>query len=267
MLPSPPVPIVTTATWTAARELHLTVVKRHALRKGHMADQNWDEFALLVVDVQRDFWSADLEKAFPRFQQDVEQLLRFCRGSGIEVIHLREVFNDGDRSDWLPRYRMRGRSPCVRGTPGAAPLEVALELPGEKVIEKQTQNGFHSLELLPYLCSREKRYVLVAGLVTSVCVALTATSAAQTGFLAAIVADGCADYPEAHELTLKRFRGWLLDVASTSELAARHGDWRKQLEQLRQLGPAARPCVGCAHELDPGCQHRSRSSRRAPVAV
>jgi nicotinamidase-related amidase len=237
------------------------------MRKDHMPDQSWDDFALLLVDVQRDFWSAELEKAFPRFQEDLERLLRFCRASGIEVIHLREVFGDGDRSDWLPRYRMRGRSPCVRGTPGAAPLEVAVERVGEKIIEKQTQNGFHSLELLPYLCSREKRYLLVAGLVTSVCVALTATSAAQTGFLAAIVADGCADYPEAHELTLKRFRGWLLDVATTGELATRHADWRKQLEQLRQLGAPARPCGGCAHELDPGCEHRGRSSRQTPIAA
>jgi nicotinamidase-related amidase len=252
----------------AARILHLIAIKKRCgVRKGHMADQNWDDFALLLVDVQRDFWSPDLEKAFPRFHQDLEQLLRFCRGSGIEVIHLREVFGDGDRSDWLPRYRMRGRSPCVRGTPGAAPLDVAVERPGEKVIEKQTQNGFHSLELLPYLCSRGKRYVLVAGLVTSVCVALTATSAAQTGFLAAIVADGCADYPEAHEITLKRFRGWLLDVANTSELVTRQPAWKEQLEQLRQLGVPARPCGGCPREFDSGCEHRARSSRQASLAA
>jgi nicotinamidase-related amidase len=232
-----------------------------------MTENSWQDFALLLVDVQKDFWSADLEKAFPRFHQNTEQLLRFCRESGIEVIHLREVFNDTDRSDWLPRYRMRGRSPCVRGTPGAAPLDVAVELPGEKVIEKQTQNGFHSVDLLPYLCSKEKRYVLVAGLVTSVCVALTATSAAQTGFLSAIVADCSADYPEAHEQALKRFRGWLVDVADTGELGTRHLDWRKQIEQLRQLGKSARPCGCCAHEYNPNCDHRSSSSRHAQVAT
>ncbi|HTP28777.1 MAG TPA: cysteine hydrolase [Anaeromyxobacteraceae bacterium] len=226
-----------------------------------MPQLSWQDFALLLVDVQKDFWSADLEKAFPQFHQNMEHLLRFCRESGIEVIHLREVFNDTDRSDWLPRYRMRGRSPCVRGTPGAGPLEEAAELPGEKIIEKQTQNGFHSVELLPYLCSKNKRYVLVAGLVTSVCVALTATSAAQTGFLSAIVADACADYPEAHELALKRYRGYLVDVANIQELPTKHPDWLNHICQLKGLGATARPCGGCAHEFNPACDHRSTSSR------
>ena len=225
--------------------------------------QNWDEFALLLVDVQKDFWSADLEKAFPQFKSNVGQLLQFCRETGIEVIHLHEVFNNTDRTDWLPRYRMRGRSPCVRGTPGAAPLDEALPLPGEKVIEKQTQNAFHSLELLPYLCSKNKRYVLVAGLVTSVCVVFTATSAAQTGFLSAIVADACADHPEAHEMGLKRYRGYLVDVATSAELTTRQTDWLKHIQQLKDLGRTARPCAGCAHEFKDGCEHRETSWRGA----
>jgi nicotinamidase-related amidase len=213
-----------------------------------MSEQNWKDFALLLVDVQRDFWSAELEQAFPQFRQNTAQLLQFCRKSGIEVIHLREVFNP-DRSDWLPRYRMRGRSPCVKGTPGAGALEEAMEVPGERVIEKQTQNGFHSLELFPYLCNTDKRFVLVAGLVTSVCVALTATSAAQTGFLTAVVSDACADYPEAHALALKRYRGFLLDVATTEELPGRHAEWCGQIQKLQELGEHSRPCAGCALEF------------------
>jgi nicotinamidase-related amidase len=212
-----------------------------------MSEQNWKNFALLLVDVQKDFWSAELETAFPQFRQNTAQLLQFCRQAGIEVIHLREIFNP-DRSDWLPRYRMRGRSPCVRGTPGAAPLDEAAEVPGERVIEKQTQNGFHSLELFPYLCNNDKRFLLVAGLVTSVCVAFTATSAAQTGFLTAVVADACADYPEAHALTLKRYRGFLLDVANVGELTDKHAEWYGQIEKLDGLGDHSRPCAGCALE-------------------
>lgn len=216
-----------------------------------MIDPRWNDFALLLVDVQHDFWSPELEQAFPHFRQNTARLLDRCRELGIEVIHLREVFSP-DRSDWLPRYRLRGRSPCVRGTPGAAALDVARELPGEKVIEKQTQNAFHSLELLPYLCASRKRFVLVAGLVTSVCVSLTATSAAQTGFLAGLVSDCCADYPDAHALTLQRFRGWLLDVATTDELELRLPEWSTQVHRLDEVR-AARPCAGCALEFLPDC--------------
>jgi ureidoacrylate peracid hydrolase len=111
-------------------------------------------------------------------------------------------------------------------------LDFAVEVPGEKVIEKQTQDGFHNPELRPYLHSKGRRFLLVAGLVTSVCVIFTAASASQKGFLAAIVSDCCADYPEAHALALRRYRGFLLDVATSGELTDRKQEWGEQIQRL-----------------------------------
>jgi nicotinamidase-related amidase len=196
-----------------------------------MTEHNWQDFALLLVDVQHDFWNEELKTAFPNFQQNTAELLEFCRRVGIEVIHLREVFSP-DKSDWLPRYLLRGRSPCVRGTQGAGVLDFAVEVPGEKVIEKQTQDGFHNPELRPYLHWKGRRFLLVAGLVTSVCVIFTAASASQKGFLAAIVSDCCADYPEAHALALRRYRGFLLDVTTSGELTDRKQEWGEQIQRL-----------------------------------
>lgn len=200
-------------------------------KQGNPPEQNWQSFALLLVDVQQDFWNEQLQTDFPQFQHNTVELLGFCRQVGIEVIHLREVFSP-DKTDWLPRYLLRGRSPCVRGTKGAGVLDCAIAQPGEKVIEKQTQNGFHHIDLLPYLHSKQKRFLLVAGLVTSVCVVFTATSAAQSGLLAAIVSDCCADYPEAHALALKRYKGFLLDVATSGELPEKNQEWSEQLRRL-----------------------------------
>jgi nicotinamidase-related amidase len=72
-----------------------------------MKTRDWQQFALLLIDVQENFWTEELEQAFPAFPQNISILLRFCRQEGIEVIHLREIFNP-DSSDWLPRYRLRG---------------------------------------------------------------------------------------------------------------------------------------------------------------
>ena len=105
-----------------------------------MEIDKWKSFALLMIDVQEDFWSEELEQVFPMFQGNITRLLSLCRQEGIEVIHLREVFNP-DGSDWLPRYRLRGRAPCVRGSKGVEVLSAAREQPGEVVIEKQTQDG------------------------------------------------------------------------------------------------------------------------------
>lgn len=52
---------------------------------------------------------------------------------------------------------------------------------------------------------RGKRFVLVTGLITSTCVLFTATSAAQSGFVTAVVSDCCADEADAHESTLSRY--------------------------------------------------------------
>lgn len=201
-----------------------------------MVNRDWQQFALLLIDVQEDFWSQELKKAFPEFQDNLLRLLNFCRQEGLEIIHLREVFNPNG-SDWLPRYRLRGRAPCIRGTEGAAVLSVAQEQPEEMVIEKQTQDGFHNPKLLDYLRSKNKRFLLTAGLVTSVCVLFTTASAAQLGFLATVVSDACADYPEAHAIALQRYRGFLFDCVTLDELPERWQDWLVQLEQLK-------PCIG-----------------------
>lgn len=199
-----------------------------------MGNRNWQQFALILIDVQEDFWNQELELAFPKFQDNISRLLGFCRQEGIEIIHLREIFNPNG-SDWLPRYRLRGRAPCVQGTKGARVLSVALEQPGEIVIEKQTPDGFHNPKLLNYLRSHNKRFILTAGLVTSVCVLLTTASASQLGFLATVVGDCCADYPEAHAIALKRYRGFLFDCVELEELPKRWKDWMLQLQQLEAL--------------------------------
>lgn len=165
---------------------------------------SWDPFALLLVDVQRDFWGEEMPAAFPGYEENVARLLGLCREAGIDIVHLRAEFRN-DKSDWMTRYRLLDRIPCTEGTPGAEILPCASEAPGEPVIVKQTFDGFHRPELQAYLDKNDKRFILIAGLVTSVCVLLTAAGAAQRGYLVAVVEDCCADAPEAHRHTLERY--------------------------------------------------------------
>ncbi|MFB2834857.1 cysteine hydrolase family protein [Floridanema evergladense] len=197
-------------------------------------NQNWQQFALLLIDVQNDFFSPEFAQAFPDFTANISQLLTFCRNAGLEVIHLREIFNPNG-SDWLAKYRLRGRSPCVRGTTGAEVLNVAQEVPGEIVFEKQTMDGFLNPQLLNYLRSNHKRFLLTAGLATSVCVLFTSASAAQLGFLVTIVADCCADYPEAHQMVLKRYRGFLLEFINYREIGEYYQKMIAQIERSQSF--------------------------------
>jgi nicotinamidase-related amidase len=192
--------------------------------------RDWAQFALILIDVQQDFWPERMAKSFPHFPTNMARLLTLCRGEGIEIIHLRASFK-ADMSDWMPKYKLRGRIPCVEGTPGAKTLPFALDNPGEAVIIKQTFDGFHRPELVQYLRRKGKRFVLTAGLVTSTCVLFTTTSAAQKGFLTAVVEDCCADEPQAHEQTLDRYR-FIFERTTIDLIPDHHSEWLAALKEL-----------------------------------
>jgi nicotinamidase-related amidase len=198
-------------------------------------DGTWKQFALILIDLQHDFWPEKLAQCFPDFPAKITQLLDFCRTEGLEVIHLRTRFR-ADRSDWMPRYRLRGRIPCIQGTTGAETLPFALDRPGETILVKQAFDGFHNPELLQYLQRKGKRFILTAGLVTSTCVLFTTVSAAQKGFLTAVVEDCCADEPSAHEQTLDRYR-FIFDRTAVNLIPDHYHEWVAALEELAEPIP------------------------------
>ena len=196
------------------------------------ASRNWEPFALLLIDVQQDFWTDKMSQSFADYEKNVRQLLHVCRHEGIDVVHLRARFQR-DESDWMVRYKSLGRIPCIEGTPGVEIFPCAREEPGEFVIYKQSFDGFHKPALQAYLEKNQKRFLLVAGLVTSVCVLLTAATAAQRGYLVGIVEECCADSPEAHEQVLQGYP-YIFDRVSLDQVTACHDMWLADLDDLKQ---------------------------------
>ena len=196
--------------------------------------QDWRAFALLLIDVQQDFWPDETAQAFPDFEAHITRLCAFCRTSGIDIIHIRAQF-EPDQSDWMAKYRVSGSIPCIRGTAGAGLLPCAQELPGEKVLIKQTFDAFLQPELLSHLRRHNKRFILTAGLVTSVCVLLTTASAAQQGFLTAMVEDCCADDPECHAHTLEQYP-FIFECTTVDRLSTNYSAWMDELNKLSNHG-------------------------------
>jgi nicotinamidase-related amidase len=194
--------------------------------------RDWRAFVLLLVDVQQDFWSEARAQSFPDFPANITKLLTLCRQEGIEIVHLRASFQP-DQSDWMERYKLLGRIPCIEGTAGVETLPCALEEPHEVVLRKQTFDGFYNPPLLQYLHQTGKRFVLVAGLITSTCVLFTATSAAQSGFLVELVEDCCADEPMAHAHTLSRYR-FIFERTTVEMIPHNHAEWVAALKQLAE---------------------------------
>ncbi len=190
----------------------------------------WKSFALLLIDVQQDFWTGGMSQELAGYEKNVSQLLDLCRHEGIDIVHLRARFQE-DRSDWMAKYQFLDRIPCIEGTPGVEIFPCAQAEPGEFVIYKQSFDGFHKPALPAYLEKNQKRFLLVAGLVTSVCVLLTAATAAQRGYLVGIVEDCCADKPDAHDHTLRQYP-FIFDRTSVDQISANHEKWLAHLGQL-----------------------------------
>ena len=202
--------------------------------------RDWSHFALLLVDVQRSFWPVRGRPDFPDFPANVARLLSLCRAEGLEVIHVRSRFKP-DKSDWMLMYRLRvpvSHHPCVAGQEGEKPAAFAAREPRELVVFKQTFYALHTPNLVPYLRENDKRVILVAGLLTSVCVLFTAASAAQLGFLAAVVEDCCADSPEKHERTLDEYQ-FMFDRTTTDAIREQHSNWLAALAELDGHGGSA----------------------------
>lgn len=193
--------------------------------------RDWSQFALLLIDVQHDFWTPKLSAAFPAFESNIAALLSDCRAEHIDILHLHAQFAP-DRSDWMPLYKLKGNIPCIIGTPGCEPLPCAQPFAGEPVFAKSCFDAMRVPALTDWLLAHNKRGLLLAGLETSVCVLFTAASAAQSGYLTVLLEDACADAPAAHANTLAQYDGKAFQRSSCAAIRDNHAHWLVQLKRL-----------------------------------
>lgn len=60
--------------------------------------------AVVVVDLQKDFYTAfGLDKMFPNLPSNVQKLFKFCRATGLDLIHIHAVYNNKE-SPFLGYY-------------------------------------------------------------------------------------------------------------------------------------------------------------------
>ena len=203
--------------------------------------KDWSRFALLMIDVQNDFVKPDTRKFFPHLEQNISKLMALCRSEGIEVINVRAVFKK-DMSDWIPTWKLKGYIPCVEGTTGIDFLPCAMPNPGEKVITKHSHDAFLFTDLQEYLDSRGKRFLLTAGVSSTVCVFLTTASASQRGFMTAIIEDCTAGEPEAHFHQLLKNDLYFRHVPM-DQIKEKHSDWAGELKRLSELERANKVAI------------------------
>jgi nicotinamidase-related amidase len=138
--------------------------------------------ALLIIDIQNDYFpggAMQLEGADAAAVVAGAALARF-RKQGLPVIHVRHLSVRPGSTFFLP------------GTPGAEIHESVRPLTGETLIEKNFPNSFRNTPLKSLLDEGSIKNLVVAGMMTHMCVDATVRQAADLGYKLTLLADACA---------------------------------------------------------------------------
>ncbi len=137
---------------------------------------------LLIIDVQRDYFPGGAYPLVaPAAAAEVAAgLLAGFRAAGAPVIHLQHLWDEPDAAFLRP------------GTDGVLPHPLVEPAPGETVITKQSPNGFLGTPLQAELAEQQIDELVVAGMMSSMCVDATSRAALDLGLAVTVVHDACA---------------------------------------------------------------------------
>lgn len=182
-----------------------------------------EDVALMLIDIQPVYWSKapEIMDAFPEFESNVKRVLECARNAGSKIVHVRASYTY-EKCPWLQNFE--------RLNPGRRVYEIdpnetepfATPIEGETVVDKDTFGAFiHAPDLAPMLRAAGVKTIVVAGLITSVCVQHSVFGAFNAGFRVAVVEDACGDRSRRrHEAALMLYGQYMYDVCKTSELVS-----------------------------------------------
>jgi nicotinamidase-related amidase len=138
--------------------------------------------ALLLVDIQNDYFPGGKMELAGSLEagEKAARVLSAFRGSGWPVVHVRHESLKPTSTFFLP------------GTSGAEIHESVRPLPGEPVATKHFPNSFRDTGLWERLQSLSVGRVVIAGMMTHMCVDSTTRAAFDLGLECAVLSDACA---------------------------------------------------------------------------
>jgi nicotinamidase-related amidase len=138
--------------------------------------------ALLLIDIQRDYFPGgrmELEGSLPAAMQAQKILTAFREKKGA-LIHIQHLSVRPGATFFIP------------GTEGVQIHPKVQPLPGEMVIQKHFPNAFRDTPLLEYLKKEGIGHLIIAGMMTHMCVEATTRAAFDLGFRCTVIQDACA---------------------------------------------------------------------------
>ena len=175
--------------------------------------------ALLIIDIQNDYFpggAMELEGADAAGEK-ASAILRRFRERSDPIIHVRHTSVRPGSTFFLP------------GTRGAEIHESVRPQGGETVIEKNFPNSFRNTPLREKLDGLGVKNLVVAGMMTHMCVDASVRHAADLGYKITLLGDACATRAQSyggekvparqvHAAFLAALNGFYARVVNTHEL-------------------------------------------------
>jgi nicotinamidase-related amidase len=138
--------------------------------------------ALLLIDIQNDYFPGGaMELAQPEnAATQAALLLAAFRAKALPVFHVQHLSTRAGATFFIP------------DTVGAAIHASVAPRAGETLVTKHFPNAFRGTELLDALRAAQVSKLVIAGMMTHMCVDTTVRAAADLGFACSLAQDACA---------------------------------------------------------------------------
>lgn len=138
--------------------------------------------ALMLIDIQNDYFpggSMELDGSIEA-SLNAKKVLSFFREKNMPVVHIQHLSVRPGSTFFLPN------TDGVKIHPNVSPM------PAESVIEKNYPNSFRDTLLSDFLSKNQINHLVIAGMMTHMCVDATTRAAFDYGFQCTLLSDACA---------------------------------------------------------------------------
>ena len=177
--------------------------------------------ALIIIDIQNDYFpggAMELDGS-PEAASRAGRLLEGFRRKSLPVIHVQHVSTRPGATFFLP------------DTPGVEIHESVAPTAGETVFRKHYPNSFRDTPLLDHLRGQGIDRLVIAGMMTHMCIDTSTRAAADLGFQCTLAHDACATRslsfggatvtaPEVQAAFLAAINGSFAKVQAADEVCA-----------------------------------------------
>ncbi len=141
-----------------------------------------NDTALLLIDLQNDYFAGGAVPLTGSAQAVARAatLLAAARAAGVPAVHVQHLSVRPGATFFVP------------GTPGAEIHRSVAPASGETLIQKNFPNAFRNTALLEQLHARGVEHLIVAGMMTHMCVDSTVRAAFDSGLRVTLAHDACA---------------------------------------------------------------------------